>query len=72
MCVVLSYKNTLFIYIFSIFVSYNIFNNSDIMSENIIPEELRKDFPDVENQVKDTVPAEEAPVETPAPARSTR
>ena len=38
------------------------------MSENIIPEELRKDFPDVENQVKDTVPAEEAPVETPAPA----
>ena len=38
------------------------------MSENIIPEEIRKDFPDVENQVKDTVPAEEAPVETPAPA----
>ena len=32
------------------------------MSENINPEEIRKDFSDVENQVVDTVPAEEAPV----------
>ncbi|MCR5352296.1 MAG: DUF349 domain-containing protein [Bacteroidales bacterium] len=32
------------------------------MSENIVPEEIRKDFSDVENQVVDAVPAEEAPV----------
>ncbi|MBR5724942.1 MAG: DUF349 domain-containing protein, partial [Bacteroidales bacterium] len=37
------------------------------MSENIIPEELRKDFSDVESQVLDTVPAEEAPVVEPSP-----
>ena len=36
------------------------------MSENIIPEEIIKDSADVENQVADTVPAEEAPVAEPA------
>ena len=36
------------------------------MSENINPEELRKDFSDVESPVVDTVPAVEAPVEEPA------
>ncbi len=38
------------------------------MSENINPEEIRKDFSDVESQVVDTVPAEEAPVAEPAQA----
>ena len=36
------------------------------MSENIIPEEIIKDSADVENQVADTVVAEEAPVAEPA------
>ena len=36
------------------------------MSENIIPEEIVKGSADVENQVADTVPAEEAPVAEPA------
>ncbi|MBP5625624.1 MAG: DUF349 domain-containing protein [Bacteroidales bacterium] len=38
------------------------------MSENINPEEIRKDFSDVESQVVDTVPAVEAPVAEPAQA----
>ena len=41
------------------------------MSENINPEEIRKDFSDVESQVVDTVPAVEAPVEEPAQAEET-
>ena len=41
------------------------------MSENINPEEIRKDFSDVESQVVDTVPAEEAPVAEPAQAEET-
>ena len=40
------------------------------MSENIIPEEIIKDSADVENQVLDTVPAEEAPVAEPAQAET--
>ena len=41
------------------------------MSENINPEEIRKDFSDVENQVVDTVSAVEAPVAEPAQAEET-
>ncbi|MBR4233582.1 MAG: DUF349 domain-containing protein, partial [Bacteroidales bacterium] len=41
------------------------------MSENINPEEIRKDFSDVESQVVDTVPAEETPVAEPAQAEET-
>ncbi len=41
------------------------------MSENINPEEIRKDFSDVENQVVDTVPAEEAPVAAPTQTEET-
>ena len=41
------------------------------MSENINPEEIRKDFSDVESQVVDTVPAVEAPVAEPAQAEET-
>lgn len=40
------------------------------MSENIIPEEIIKDSADVENQVLDTVPAEEAHVAEPAQAET--
>ena len=41
------------------------------MSENINPEEIRKDFSDVESQVVDTVSAVEAPVAEPAQAEET-
>jgi len=41
------------------------------MSENINPEEIRKDFSDVENQVVDTVPAEEATVAAPTQTEET-